>query len=267
MLRPPYQRYETFYIYAFKSGHPELRDLEDPDLIGYWEEDGIGVLFFHKPKEELIAQLVNKLNLILEIRDIIPYSQWNERRTPKPFEVGPFKIAPLWEEGVYDLIFDPSVVFGEGTHPTTSIVLDVSWDFYKERGLPQGVWDLGCGSGILTLFWAKLGAKVFSVDINPLCIKVTKRNLELNNLKATIWEGDLRKFPSFDGELILANLYKGLLLDLFKNPRFFNPKYHIISGFTIGMEEEIIHALRDKPVKIERRVERDNWVGYLLCQI
>ncbi|MCS7198824.1 MAG: 50S ribosomal protein L11 methyltransferase [Caldimicrobium sp.] len=265
MLKAPYERYENLYIYAFREGHPSLRELEEPDLIGYWEEDGLGVLFFHQEKEELVEELVKRLNLTLELKDVIPYAKWNEKRVPHPFVVGPFKIAPLWEKGDFDLIFDPSVVFGEGFHPTTALMLETSWIFFQEKGLPEEVWDLGCGSGLLSLFWAKLGAKVVAVDVNPLCIKVTKRNLELNGLEAEVIEGDVRKLPFFGGELILANLYKGLLLELFNIPSFFTSKYYLLSGFTTGMEEEILQALRDKPVKIEKRLEKENWVCYQLC--
>lgn len=266
MLRPPYRRYETFYIYAFREGHPALRDLDDPDLIGYWEEDGLGVLFFHKAKDELVETLSKKYNLQLEIKDVIPYTQWNEKRIPQPFEIGPFKIAPLWFEGDFDIIFDPSVVFGEGTHPTTTLMLEMSWELFQEKGLPKGVLDLGCGSGILTLFWAKLGAKVISLDINPLCVKVTKKNLQLNDLEAEVMEGDVRTYPFPAAELYLANLYKGLLLELFERPSFFQTKYHLLSGFTTGMEEEILKGLENKPVKVVKRKEKENWVSYLLCQ-
>lgn len=264
MLKPPYKKYENFYIYAFREGHKELRNFEDPDLIGYWEEDGIGVLFFHKPKDEVVEELVKKYKLILEIKDVVPYSQWNEKRIPQPFEIGPFKIAPLWYEGKWDLIFDPSVVFGEGTHPTTSLMLELSWEFFKEKGLPPKVLDLGCGSGILTLFWAKLGAKVVALDINPLCVKVTLKNLELNHLSAQVIEADVREWKDFTFELILANLYKGLLLELFKREDFLKGCYYLISGFTIGMEEEIKEVIKNKG-KILKRREKEAWVSYLLC--
>lgn len=264
MLKAPYQRYETLYIYGFREGHPALRDFEERDLIGYWEEDGIGVLFFHQPKDELIEELIQKYELILEVKDVVPYSQWNEKRVPEPFEVGDLKIAPFWYEGKWDLVFDPSVVFGEGRHPTTLLMLSASWDFYKEKGIPESVLDLGCGSGILTLFWAKLSARVKALDINPLCVKVTRRNLELNGLSAEVFEADVRTFKEFSSELILANLYKGLLLELFERKEFFSGRCYLLSGFTIGMEEEIREGLKDKPLKLYRRYERENWVCYWL---
>ncbi|MFN4132351.1 MAG: 50S ribosomal protein L11 methyltransferase, partial [Caldimicrobium sp.] len=124
--------------------------------------------------------------------------------------------------------------------------------------------DLGCGSGILTLFWAKLGAEVLAIDINPLCVKVTSKNLELNRLFAKVFEADVREWEDFTAELILANLYKGLLLDLFKKETFLQGSYYLISGFTVGMEEEIKEGIKNK-FKILKRREREAWVSYLLC--
>jgi len=267
MLKGPYKNYETLCLYGFREGHPALHELEDEDLIGYWEEDGLGVLFFHRPKDSLIEELIKRYGLKLEIKDVVPYSQWNEKRVPQPFEIGPVKIAPLWYEGEWDLIFDPSVVFGEGRHPTTFLMLYASYDFYKEYGLPESILDLGCGSGLLSLFWAKLGGRVRALDINPLCVKVTKQNLQLNGLSAEVSLGDVRTFADFTSELILANLYKGLILDLLKRPEFFSAKYYLLSGFTTGMEEEIREGLQNKPLKLLKRLEREHWVCYLLCRI
>lgn len=266
MLKPPYKKYEIFYIYAFRDGHPALRDLDDPDLIGYWEEDGLGVLFFHKPKDALVENLTKLFNLQLEIKEVVPFEQWNERRIPKPLKIGNLSIAPVWFEGNYDLLFDPSVVFGEGTHPTTQIMLELSWSFFQEYGTPETVIDIGCGSGILTLFWAKLGSNVIAIDINPLCVAVTKKNLVINKLSAEVIEADIRNLKLPKANLLLANLYKALLIDLFKRQDFHQIPYALVSGFTVGMEKEIEENLANGPFKIHMRLELENWVGYLLCQ-
>ncbi len=264
MLRPPYQRYETFYIYGFRNTHPALREFDDPDLIGYWEEDGIGVLFFHQPKDELVNKLAERYNLLLDVKDVVPFTEWNERRIPQPFNIGPIKIAPLWFEGEYDLKFDPSIVFGEGRHPTTEMVLKVSWELYQKDQTIKRVYDLGCGSGILTLFWAKLGAEVTALDYNPLCVKVTKKNLELNNLKGEVIEGDVREHLPYKGDLILANLYKGLLLELLSKQEFFSAKYYLLSGIVVSMAVELEEVLQKSSVEILEKREKENWLCYLL---
>jgi len=264
MLRGKYRKYEILYIYSFKNFHPALNELEDEDLIGVWEEDGIGILFFHKPKDDLVKELTEKYGLKLDFKDVMPYESWNENRILKPFQVGPYKIAPLWYEGEWDLIFDPSIVFGEGTHPTTSMMLELSWKFYQSFGKPEKVLDIGCGTGILTLFWAKLSAEVIAVDINPLCVKVTKHNLALNNLSAKVIEGDIKKLLPISAKLVLANLYKDLLKELFNLSSFWNSRFYLVSGFMSNMEEELLKILKNRGIKIIWREEREDWVSLLL---
>ncbi len=266
MLKGKYKNYTDLYIYIFKNSHPELKNLEDEDFIGVWEEDGVGVLFFHKPKDDLIQELSKKYNLELELKDKVPYDKWNENRFPKPLEIGNLKIAPIWCEGKWDLVFDPSVVFGEGGHPTTVMMLELSWEFYKNFCKPDRVLDIGCGSGILTLFWAKLGSNLVSIDINPLCIKVTKHNLALNGLlnKAEVIEGNIKKLLPLKADLVLGNLYKGLLLDLFGLPSFWTSPYYLLSGFSVAMERELKDALKPYSAEIILRKEMNNWVCWLL---
>jgi ribosomal protein L11 methyltransferase len=264
MLRGKYKRYETLYIYSFRNSHPALKEFDDEDLIGVWEEEGISVLFFHKPKDELVKELMEKYGLELDVKDVMPYESWNEKRIPKPFEIGPYKIAPLWYEGIWDIVFDPSIVFGEGAHPTTSMMLELSWEFYQNFRKPQKVLDIGCGTGILGLFWAKLGSEVIAVDINPLCVKVTKNNLALNGLSAEVIEGDIKKLLPIKVDLVLANLYKGLLEELFKIPSFWTSKFYMFSGFIKSMEEELFTLLKKQKTEVLLRKEKEGWISWLV---
>jgi len=265
MLGRKYKRYERLYIYLFKEGHPALRNLEDEDLIGYWEEDGMGILFFHVPKDLLIEKLCKEYHLECINKEVMSYEEWVEHRLPRPLKVGNLTIAPLWFEGSWDLVFDPSVVFGEGTHPTTYMMLELSWELYSHIYKPKSVLDIGCGSGILTLFWAKLGAEVIAVDLNPLCIRVTENNLRLNRLlqKVILKEGDILTLLPIKTDLVMANLYKGLLFSLFEKETFWVYKYYLFSGFTTAMEKEILEVLKKRPLELIRRKELEDWVGLL----
>jgi len=266
MLRGKYKTYDRLFVYILRNFHPELRNLKDEDLIGVWEEDGVGVLFFHVEKDELVKRLVKDYDLILEEKDVIRYEEWTEKRFPQPFKVGNLKIAPIWVEGDWDIVIDPSVVFGEGSHPTTSTVLELSWKFYQEFGLPERVIDLGCGTGVLSLFWAKLGAEVVAVDKNPLCVEVTRHNAKLNGLenKINVVEGDVKEFLPVNADLVLANLFKGILLELFGLSSFWKAPYYIVSGFSPAMEEELIMPLSGFKIELSERVERNGWVTWFL---
>ena len=266
MLRGRHKTYDKLYIYIFKNFHPALRELEDEDLIGVWEEDGVGVLFFHSPRDELVNRVIQKYGLELEEKDVVPYSEWMENRFPKPIRVGDLNIAPVWIKGDWDIVLDPSVVFGEGRHPTTSMVLQMCWEFFKENGLPEFVVDMGCGTGVLSLFWAKLGSRVLAVDKNPLCVEVTKHNAQLNSLKDKIQviHEDVKGVLPIKADLIVANLFKAILIELFGLPSFWSSPYYIVSGFSPAMEDELKASLSAFNVEIVKRKELDGWVSWLI---
>ena len=266
MLKGKHKNYQNLYTYMVKPSHPKLHQLEDEDFIGFWEEDGMGILFFHRPKEELIEKLVEQYELEVYDKQVIPYKEWNENRFPQPIKVGNLTIAPVWVEGNWDLVFDPSVVFGEGQHPTTAMMLELSWELYTKFDKPKHVLDIGCGSGILTLFWAKLGANVTAVDLNPLCIKVTEHNLELNGLRnqAELKQGNILDLLPIKAELVLGNLYRLLLLKLFENEHFWQAKYYLLSGFSLDMEKELLEKISTLPLEMVIRRTSQNWVCWLV---
>ncbi|MBX6422478.1 50S ribosomal protein L11 methyltransferase [Thermosulfurimonas sp. F29] len=260
MLRPPYERYEILYLYAFSGTHPDLRNFSDPDFIGCWVEEDLTVLFFHREKSGLPEMIERRFGLIFELSARVPYREWGEGRDLSPFSVGPFIFAPVWKKIPGALIYDPGVVFGSGSHPTTRLMLETLWEVWSQEGPFHRIYDLGCGSGLLTLFAARLGARVTAVDRNPLCVELTRHNLKLNGLAAEVIEGDLRKLLPFQGGLVLANLYKGLLAELLGLPSFLKADYYILSGFNTSMEVELREIIAGGRLKIIDRREREGWV-------
>lgn len=97
-------------------------------------------------------------------------------------------ISPSWcEPPKHDLptlILDPGLAFGTGTHPTTSLCIE----WLAEHDLTgKTVIDYGCGSGILAMVAAILGAKqIYAVDIDVQAIQAAKENAERNNLSSKI---------------------------------------------------------------------------------
>jgi ribosomal protein L11 methyltransferase len=99
-----------------------------------------------------------------------------------PSRVGRLWIGASWHEApagvAYVVRIDPGLAFGTGSHPTTRLVLA-----FLERTLSGGerVLDYGCGSGILAVAAAKLGASaVDAVDVDPKAIDVTRENVRAN---------------------------------------------------------------------------------------
>ncbi len=264
MLRPPYQRYETLYLYAFEGTHPELHHLPDPDFIGCWEEDDLSVLFFHREKPHLPSQIERLYGLKFELSARIPYEEWGEGRHLQSLQIGPYRLSPVWQAREGDLRFDPGVVFGSGDHPTTRLMLEAFWELWQHSGPFKKVLDLGCGSGILTLLAAALGAQVVAVDRNPLCVSLTRHNLKLNGLSGQVYQCDVRQVLGIPVDILLANLYKGLLLDLLGLPSFRQARYYLISGFTVSMEAELGTAIKGAGFIIKERREKEGWLCLVL---
>ncbi len=79
-------------------------------------------------------------------------------------------------------------------------------------------------------------------------------------------ETDLRgALPDTNVDLVVANLYKGLLLGFFENPDFWNARYYIISGFIPSMEEELLAALPMHHLKLLERRKSETWRLWLLA--
>lgn len=107
-------------------------------------------------------------------------------------------IRPLWVDEAGDpgdvvISLDPGMAFGTGTHPSTQLVLEAAEALLE--AMPGAlVLDLGCGSGILAIGAAKMGAAhVLAVDNDPVAVKVAQENVEVNRVsdKITVQEGSL----------------------------------------------------------------------------
>ncbi len=115
-------------------------------------------------------------------------SSWKQHWTAQP--VGDrLLINPAWLDVPTDteriiLQLDPGVAFGTGTHATTQLCLE-ALEMRLQPGTSLTIADIGCGSGILSTAALLLGAKqVYAVDNDPLAVKATGENRELNGIAA-----------------------------------------------------------------------------------
>jgi ribosomal protein L11 methyltransferase len=126
-------------------------------------------------------------------------------------------ICPSWtpppEPDAINLMLDPGLAFGTGTHPTTALCL--KWlDQAELKG--KTVVDFGCGSGILAIAALLLGAeKVIAIDIDPQALEATVDNAERNQIPPAKLETYLPEdAPAVVADLVLANILAGPLLSL-----------------------------------------------------
>jgi ribosomal protein L11 methyltransferase len=117
------------------------------------------------------------------------------------------------EPAAVNIRLDPGLAFGTGTHPTTALCLE--WlDGADLSG--QTVLDYGCGSGILAIAAAKLGAKrVWAVDIDPQALLASDANAAENEVEDRIVLASPAELPAeLRVDLLLANILAGVLARL-----------------------------------------------------
>ncbi|NLJ99735.1 MAG: 50S ribosomal protein L11 methyltransferase [Clostridia bacterium] len=194
------------------------REILDRDMViikgylpkGYESEKSLDI-FYKK-----ISQLENYFEdyeadiSVGEIKEEDWASSW--KKYYKTIKIGKgLVIRPKWEDYAAKswetvITMDPGAAFGTGTHPTTSLCLRLL-EKYLRKG--QVVFDVGCGSGILSIASIKLGAKsVFARDIDPMAVKVARRNCLLNGVdnEIKVEAGNFLNEVNERAHLILANL-------------------------------------------------------------
>ncbi|MFH1214890.1 MAG: 50S ribosomal protein L11 methyltransferase [Pseudomonadota bacterium] len=269
MLRPPYQSYDRLHVYHLDGN--DITQIEDPDLIGIWTEDDTAVLFFHQPKDLLVADLClrYKNNLIYQAE--LDYRDWEAGQQITTFSVAGVTVAPVWEQCDDAIRLDPSVIFGSGFHPTTRLCMKTLLSYLRSPELKiDRVLDLGSGTGLLGITAALHGAKqVTAIDNNTLACEVARSNCRLNKVEhlVTVQQLDLRRnIPETHGyNLVIANLYRGLLEQLFNTTAFWQADLYILSGFIQGMEGELLRDIPVDKVRFLDRLRSENWCIWVLA--
>ena len=183
----------------------------------FWENNTVQALFENSIDIEIIkAALMAKFDTP---KNFIEASNIQDQDWVKltQSQFSPIKIhdklwiIPTWHEiqdkKALNLILDPGLAFGTGTHPTTHLCL--LW-LLDNVNRDVTVLDYGCGSGILGIAAKKIGAKkVFGVDIDDQAIKSSRDNAEINNVEI-FWNNTEIKVD-YGTDLVVANILSSAL--------------------------------------------------------
>lgn len=180
-------------------------------------------------------------------------------------------IRPTWrrhraQPGDVVLALDPGMAFGTGLHPTTRLCL-AGIERWADEGIIEGrtAIDVGCGSGILAIAAAKLGAtSVLGVDTDVVAVEATIANAKRNGLARRI-PARRASLPTEGGpwDLVLANLIASLLVMLADElAAALKPGGRMLaSGIFIDREPDVRTAFEASGLVIRERTGEGDWVA------
>jgi len=186
----------------------------------FWENNTVKALFEKKINIEIIkAAIKNKFqgtSLSFSLKEV-ENKDWVKLTQAQfsPIRINDkLWVIPTWhkiqDKNAINLILDPGLAFGTGTHPTTHLCL--LW-LLKNVNKNLSVLDYGCGSGILGIASKKIGAKkVIGVDIDNQAVDASKENSKMNDVKI-FWSNTKNKIE-FKADLIVANILSSALIVL-----------------------------------------------------
>ena len=173
-------------------------------------------------------------------------------------------ICPSWltppDHSAVNILLDPGLAFGTGTHPTTFLCLQ--W-IAQQTLEQQNIIDYGCGSGILAVASLLLNAKhVTAVDIDPQALLATHDNLLRNRLDPTALNSYLPEdCPDTQADVVIANILAGPLVELAEQLiSHIRPKGKIcLSGILHTQASSVIEAY-GHAIEFEPIAQKEEWV-------
>lgn len=158
-----------------------------------------------------------------------------------------------------NIILDPGLAFGTGTHPTTALCLE--WlDAHPPQNLR--VIDYGCGSGILAIAAAKLGAsEVWAVDHDPQALEATHANAERNQVADRLHIVAPEELNIFQADVLLANILAQPLCALAERfKQLLIPGGKIVLAGILNDQAEQVKKHYAPHIEFNASAIRENWV-------
>jgi len=251
-----------------------LFDTDWNDTAPVWKRTRVVALFADDTDAHGVMQQVAQLLALAappaftaeHIADQDWVRAWMDRWQPMHFGVSPAGVSlwvvPSWleppEPDAANIILDPGLAFGTGTHATTAMCLE--WlAQHPPRGLE--VIDYGCGSGILAIAALKLGAaRTLGTDTDPQALTVSRENAERNGVAKRLELCLPDQLPATaSADVVLANILAGPLIAL--APRLTRLVRSggtlILSGLLASQADEV-QAAYAADFRFERQL-RDDW--------
>lgn len=234
------------------------------------------------------ADLIDKIELIKQSVAILPQhgldiglgeittievneDDWSSawKQYYKPTKIGEkVVVKPTWEEydaSPNDIIIelDPGMAFGTGTHETTIMCAQELESFVHND---TTVFDIGCGSGILSIIAAKLGAKkVIGVDLDAVAVDVSLQNIKHNNVEniVDVKLGNLMDTIHEKADVVVANIIADIIILLSRDIKLFlvDGGIFITSGIILDKIEAVKEALEANGLEVIKVNRMGEWAA------
>jgi len=241
-----------------------------PGEFRLWPHSRLQALFpFDTSPQELVAGLSHVLRVAPErfaietLADRVWEREWLRDFHPMSFGrrlwVAPHH-AHVHTQGAVIVRLDPGLAFGTGTHATTAMCL--AWlDEHAQPG--QLAIDYGCGSGVLAVAAAKLGARAaHAYDIDPQALTATRDNATANEVADSVHVVEHEADLPAGADILLANILCGPLCDL--APRFAaltRPGGHIVLAGLLATQADEVTRAHSAWFDISPFATRDGWTA------
>lgn len=260
------------------EGDWDFIDLELLEL----DKDILTIKAYFQETEDLpdkIYRIKEQVPNCLVIINMVDPTIWEEtwKKYYKPLKIGRnIIIKPSWEEykeedGDIIIHLDPGMAFGTGTHETT-MMCTKSLESHVEKG--DTVYDIGCGSGILSIVAARLGAeKVTAVDLDPNSVRVARENVLLNHVedRVHIFQGNLfDKLTTGDkADIVVANIIAEIIVLMSKDIGQYikDDGIFITSGIILDKISLVEEELKANNFKIKKTEIDGEWACIIAQKI
>ncbi len=256
-------------------GTRTLRTPEHNSIIGYLPDTDDSDIMIAKITERLagLSDMDLQVDVLSESVDEKDWAHAWKAHFNVTRITGKIVVKPEWKDytpapGEVIINIDPGMAFGTGTHPTTSMCLAL----LEEHVQPgKTLLDVGCGSGILMIGAAKLGAGAMTgIDVDPVAVDITQQNLEKNAIAldgVTLGAVTLDKTPEIGYDLICANIIAQVIVSIMPDiaTRLAPDGTAILSGIIEERVPDIYAALDAQNLRCVKKISQEEWVALVVC--
>lgn len=202
-------------------------------------------------------------------------SEWkdNWKKYYKTFKISDrVVIKPTWEDYTPDdnevvVELEPGMAFGTGTHETTRMCASLLDELVKGN---EKVLDIGCGTGILGIIAAKLGAaEVTCVDIDSSAYKACRENVINNHVSDSVRviHGELKDIEVKKYDIIVANIIADVIISLLPDMKKYcsDETNILLSGIISDRRDDVVKAVKENGYCLVQEKNEGEWVAMQIC--